>query len=116
MLPSKTIPKGKNQKCHALKPKTTKATAAAVAPPRKKARITSGIEVEVLEDGPCAEHSSGDATARMPRSVTISPASSFQMSYPVPAKVRSVSYIRSSVLMTIIECEGHKEEPNILIL
>jgi hypothetical protein len=46
MLPSKTIPDVKNRK-HALKPRTMKTTAAATAPSRKKARITSDTEVEV---------------------------------------------------------------------
>ncbi|KAF8495508.1 hypothetical protein F5888DRAFT_1615702 [Russula emetica] len=41
MLPSKTIPDVKNWKHHALKPRTIKMTAAATAPSRKKARITS---------------------------------------------------------------------------
>jgi hypothetical protein len=108
MLPSKTIPEVKNRKCHALKPKTTKTTAA--APPRKKARITSGTEVE---DSPHTRQSSGDAAVR---SVTISPASSFQVSYPVPVKARNVSYIHSSVLTTTIECKELEEEPNLLIL
>jgi hypothetical protein len=45
MLPSKTILEVKNRKHHALKPRT-KPTAAAAAPPRKKAKITSGTEVE----------------------------------------------------------------------
>jgi hypothetical protein len=48
MLPSKMIPEVKNQKHHTLKPKT-KMTIAATAPPRKKARITSGINVEVIK-------------------------------------------------------------------
>jgi hypothetical protein len=84
MLPSKTIPEVKNRKGHALKPKTMKTTAA-TAPARKKARIASGTEVE---DKQRARHSGGDAAAR---SATISPASSFQASYPVPVKVRNVS-------------------------
>ena len=74
MLPSKMIPEVKNRKGHALKPKIIKTTAT-TTPARKKARITSGTEVE-------------DAAAR---SVTISPASSFQVSYPVPVKVRNIS-------------------------
>jgi hypothetical protein len=83
MLPSKTIPEVKNRKCHALKPKT-KMTAA--APPRKKARIMSGTEVEVIED---------EDSPHTGRSTSISPASSFQMSYHVPVKVRIVSLIHS---------------------
>jgi len=53
MLPSKTIPKVGNRKCHALRPKTKTAT---TAPPRKKTRITSGTEVNVIgdEDSPHA--------------------------------------------------------------
>jgi hypothetical protein len=47
MLPSKTIPEVKNRKRHTLKPKTKMTTA---APPKKKARIMSGTEVEVIED------------------------------------------------------------------
>ena len=85
MLPSKTVPELKNWKCHVLKPKITKVTAA-TAPPRKKARTTSGTEVEHIEskDNPCARCSGGKAATR---SITISPASSFQVSYPVPVKV-----------------------------
>ena len=74
MLPSKMIPEVKNQKGHMLKPKTIKTTAA-TTPARKKARITSGTEVK-------------DTAVR---SATISPASSFQVSYPVLVKVRNVS-------------------------
>jgi len=63
-------------------------TAAGAAPPKKKARITSGTngtKVNVIggEDSPCTEYSTGNAAGR----VTLSPASSFQVSYPVPAKV-----------------------------
>ena len=84
MLPSKMIPEAKNRKRHMLKPKTMK-TIAAAAPPRKKARITSGMEVE---DSPHTRHSGGDAALR---SVSISPGSSFQVSYPVLVKVRNAS-------------------------
>jgi hypothetical protein len=80
MLPSKTIPEAKNRKHHALKPRT-KLTAAATAPPRKKARITSGTEVELIED---------EDSPRVRQSTTISPSSSFQVSYPVPVKVQSM--------------------------
>ena len=85
MLPSKTIPEVRNQKHHASKHKTMKATsttAATTTPSRKKARTSSATEVE---DGQHTRHSGGNAAA------TISPASSFQMSYPVPAKVRNLS-------------------------
>ena len=75
MLLSKTIPDVKNRKHHALKPKPLK-TRVVAAPPRKKARIASGTDVEVIE---------GDGHG------TISPASSFQASYPVPAKVCNIS-------------------------
>jgi hypothetical protein len=80
MLPSKMIPDIKNRKRHPLKRKAMKTTTTATAPPRKKARISSGTEVEVIEgeNGPCA-------------GTTICPVSSFQMSYPVPVKVCDVS-------------------------
>jgi hypothetical protein len=97
MLPSKTIPEVKNRKRHALKPKTMK-TAASATPPRKKARIASGTEVE---DSPHTRRSGGDAL----RSASISPASSFQVSYPVPVKVRNASYLRNPVSITNIDCE-----------
>jgi hypothetical protein len=88
MLPSKTIPDVKNRKRHVLKPKT-KMTAATAAPPRKKARLTSGhgTEVEVIgdEDSPHTGRNSGDAAAR---GTNLSAASSFEVSYPV--KVRNV--------------------------
>jgi len=58
-----------------LKPKT-KLPPATTAPSRKKARITSGTEVEVIED---------DDSLHAGRSITISPASSFQVSYLVPS-------------------------------
>jgi hypothetical protein len=77
MLPSKTIPDVKNRKRHALKPKNKKLSAAA-APPRKKARTMSDTEVEII---------GGNAAMRR---TTVSPASSFQVSYPVPVKVRKV--------------------------
>ena len=80
MLPLKTIPEVKNWKHHALKPRTMKPTTTA-APLRKKARVTSGIKVE---NSPWARHSGDTAAATR---VTISPASSFHMLYPVPAKV-----------------------------
>ena len=82
MLPSKTIPEVKNRKRHMLKPKT-KLLPATTAPLRKKARITSGTEVKVIED---------DDSLHAGQSITISPASSFQVSYPVPVKVRDFSY------------------------
>jgi hypothetical protein len=91
MLPSKTIPDVKNRKHHALKPKTMKTTAAAAAPLRKKAKIASGTEVEV---SPRAGPSSGKTAAR---NATISPESSFEVSYPVPVKVCDVSLIYSIV-------------------
>jgi hypothetical protein len=107
MLPSKTIPELKNRKRHALKPKTTNATAVAAAPPRKKTRVTSGTEVE---DSPLARarlgharHSGGDAAAS---SITISPASSFQMSSPVPIKVRIISSIRSNLFNDVYRLRG----------
>ena len=79
------IPDVKNRKHRTLKPKTMKMTAAGAAPPKKKVRITSGTEVEVIEseDSLGTGRSTGDAAGRG----TISPASSFQVSYPVPAKV-----------------------------
>ena len=77
MLPSKTIPEIKNQKRHSLKPKT-KPTATAAAPPRKKTRMMSGTEVELTED---------KDSLHAGQSMTISPSSSFQASYPVPVKV-----------------------------
>lgn len=83
MLPSKMIPNVKNQKQH-----TKKTSGVAAAPLRKKARPTSGTEVEVIdEDTPCAGRSSNTAA----RSSTISPASSFQASYPVSVKVCNIS-------------------------
>jgi hypothetical protein len=81
MLPSKTIPEVKNRKHHALKPRT-KPTAGAAAPPKKKTKITSGTEVEFIEDRD---------SAHAGRSMTISPSSSFQASYPVPVKVCNAS-------------------------
>src|SRR6267154_2789577 len=80
MLPSKTIPEVKNRKCHALKPKTK--TTTAIAPTSKKVKLTSGTEVEIIED---------EDSPHVGRSITISPSSSFQASYPVPVKVRNVS-------------------------
>jgi len=80
MLPSKMIPEVKNQKHRMLKPKT-KMTTAAAAPPRKKARITSGTNVKVVE---------GEDSPHAGQSMTISPSSSFQVSYPVPVKVRNI--------------------------
>jgi len=80
MLPSKMIPEAKNQKHHALKPRT-KLTAAATTPPRKKVRITSGTKVELIED---------KDSPHVRQSTTISPSSSFQASYPVPVKVQSM--------------------------
>ncbi len=85
MLPSKTIFDVKNQKHHALKPRTMKMTVATTAPLRKKARITSDTEVEV---NPCTGPSSSNAAAR---SAAVSAVSSFEVSYPVPVKVRYVS-------------------------
>jgi hypothetical protein len=87
MLPSKTIPDIKNQKRRISKHKTTTAG----APPRKKARTSPETEVEILEgedrlDNLHPRHSSSITSDA--RSVMISPASSFQMSYRVPAKVR----------------------------
>ena len=84
MLPSKTIPDVKNRK------RPMKGIAAGAVPQRKKARITSGTEVEVTENkgNPRAGHSSSNTASR---SATVSPASSFQMSYPVPVKVCNVS-------------------------
>jgi len=90
MLPSKTIPHGKSHKCQ-LKPKTAKMTTAIMVPPQKKAKIASCTKVEVIEDrdgdSPCAGHGSITTAGR---NTTISSASSFQMSYPVPVKVRSI--------------------------
>ena len=82
MLPSKTIPEVKNRKHHALKPKT-KQTAAAVVPLRKKARATTGTDIELIED---------EDIPHAGRSTTISPSSSFQASYPVPVKVQLMFY------------------------
>ena len=49
MLPAKTISDGKNRKHPTLKAKTVKPMAMApTAPPRKKARMTSGTDVEVI--------------------------------------------------------------------
>jgi hypothetical protein len=83
MLPSKTIPDVKNRKGHALKPKTTAKTTAgsAAAPPKKKSRISSGTEVEIIKDNERTGRSgsSGSSSA----AIGISPASSFQMSHPV---------------------------------
>jgi hypothetical protein len=80
MLPSKTIPDVKNRKGHALKPKTTAKTTAgsAAAPPKKKSRISSGTEVEIIEDNERTGRSGSSSAA-----IGISPASSFQMSHPV---------------------------------
>ena len=75
MLPVKMIPDGKNQKHPTLKAKTVKLTAMApTAPPRKKARMTSGTDVEVIE---------GEGSLH----ATISPASSFQKSTPALVSV-----------------------------
>jgi len=75
MLPAKTIPDGKNRKHPMLKAKTMKLTATApTAPPRKKARMTSGTDIGVVE---------GEGSPR----TTISPASSFQKSTPAPVSV-----------------------------
>jgi len=109
MLPSKTIPEVKNRKRHMLKAKTKK-SATTTAPPRKKARIASGTEVE---DSPHTRHSGCDAALR---NASISPESSFQASYPVPVKVRNFSSLCSPVSMTIIDCEELEEKPNLLIL
>src|SRR6267154_417167 len=79
MLPSKTIPEVKNQKRHALKPKTK--TTAATAPTSKKVKITSGTKVDIIED---------EDSPHVGRSTIISPLSSFQASYPVPVKVHNV--------------------------
>ncbi len=110
MLPSKTIPDVKNQKHHALKPRTMKTTAAATAPSRKKARITLNTEVEV---NPCTGPSSSNAATR---SAAVSAVSSFEVSYPIPVKVRYVSYIYNAVSIMITDCKEHEEEPNIFIL
>jgi hypothetical protein len=116
MLPAKTIPDGKNWKRHTLnsKPKTMKTTAAApTAPPRKKARVTSGTDVELIEDegsprAGCSIASAGGSS--------ISPAGSFQVSYPVPVKVCSISLIPGFILTMIMEHEGQKKEPDLSIL
>lgn len=89
MLPSKTIPEAKNRKRNVLKAKAMAAAAATpAAPPRKKARISSGTEGDIGGEASSRTRCSSDAAEA--RS-TVSPASSFHMSYPVPAKVREVS-------------------------
>ena len=75
MLPSKTIPEIKSRKHRVSKHKTIKSTSAPAAHSRKKVRLTYSTEVEG-EKGAHTGHSS---------------ASSFQVSYPVPVKVRAVS-------------------------
>ena len=107
MLPSKTIPEVKNRKHHTLKPRTTEPTTTA-APPRKKARVMSGTEVE---DSPRASGGTAAATR-----ATISPTSSFHMSYPVPAKVCNALLIHWFALMMFIDCEDLKKESNLLFL
>jgi len=62
--------------------------AAIIAPPIKKARITSGTEVKIIEDSPCTRHSSSNAAVR---STTISLMGSFEVLYPVPVKVHNIS-------------------------
>ena len=102
MLPLKTIPEVKKRKHHTLKPKALKSTSAAAAPPRKKARLTSGsngTEVEG-EDGP---HVGPSASA-----------SSFQDSYLVPVKVRAVSWLECCA--NCDHCEKLEEESRLFIL
>ena len=80
MLLSKTIPKVKNWKRHALKYKTK--TTAATAPTSKKVKITSGTEVNVIKD---------KDSPHVGQSTTISPSSSFQALYPILVKVYNLS-------------------------